>query len=475
MKNKILITLLLSFTFLGAVYAADESCHISIGKNGNKIETCPDLYTCQEGICVHKDIFPMGKNEIIGTVLIMIVTGLANAGGSSGTALTTLLLLIFFNYNENKGVMIAYALVFGGALGNFINVGFGKNPETGKPQIDYNIALICMPLMLLGTSFGILANRMIAPICIAIGLAYVMYISLGKIYKKARKEFEEESNRAKGIQKDVDQGQEMDLSPSAKEDTEGGSTNDVNNDPEADISDDYKQVAAEEQERFPKRKLLIFGYLLLTSMIAAYVRGTKKFDSIFGVEYCGNTYWGFYFAGVILCLGFFYWNYGIVWKVMQVKKALKLDQEEGVFHINDLAIKKLAKSSVIAGVVAGLLGMGGSTVMGPVLLGLGVDVQTVVATSGFFVLQTSFMALFQSVLYGDISFGEMLFFLTVAFIGSYGISCVISTLVKFTQRPSLVLFILVFIFSLALVAMPVFEVWRSVHNFKELFTFGSIC
>jgi len=122
-----------------------------------------------------------------------------------------------------------------------------------------------------------------------------------------------------------------------------------------------------------------------------------------------------------------------------------------------------------------LLGMGGSTVMGPVLLGLGVDVQTVVATSGFFVLQTSFMALFQSVLYGDISFGEMLFFLTVAFIGSYGISCVISTLVKFTKRPSLVLFILVFIFSLALVAMPVFEVWRSVHNFKELFTFGSIC
>jgi len=473
MKNKILKTLFVGLTLLSLVYAADERCEVTI-TDGHRTETCPDLYYCKEGMCVHKDIFPMSKKEIIGTVLIMIVTGLANAGGSSGTALTTLLLLIFFNYNENKGVMIAYALVFGGALGNFINVGFGKNKETGKPQIDYNICLICMPLMLLGTSFGILANRMIAPFFIAAGLAYVMYISLGKIFKKAKKEYEEESNKAKGMQKEIDQGQEMDVSPT-KKDIIDFARIDPNNDPEGEVSEEYKAIAAQEQERFPKKKLTLLGSLLLVSMVAAYVRGTKKFDSIFGVEYCSNTYWGFYFAGVVICLGFFFYNYEVVWKIIRVKQALKLDQEEGAFQITDGAVKTLARSSVVAGIVAGLLGMGGSTVMGPVLLGLGVDVQTVVATSGFFVLQTSFMALFQSALYGDISMGEMLFFLVTAFVGSYGISCVISTLVKLTQRPSIVLFILVFIFSLALIAMPIFEVWRSVHNLKELFTFSSIC
>jgi len=477
MKKKAPIISLL-FLIIFVLASAEELCQIQGGEDGTKIEICPDLHHCVKGICVHKSIFPLSKKEMIGTILIMLVSGLANAGGSSGTALTTVILLICFNYNENKSVMIAFALVFGGALGNFLNVGHGKNLKTGRPLINYDISLICMPLMLLGTSAGIMLNRMAAPIVIAAGLAGVMYLSLGKIYKKAKKEYAQESNSGhKELKKPPDQSQELELdrSPTKVLKNPAEDHNNIHTDEEMMISDDWKKIIEEEQEVFPKRKLSILASLLIFNMLMALLKGTQKFTSILGFEYCSDGYWTLFSIGVIGCFLVFFFNKRLVRKASLIKKMIRLNNVDKGFEITDEAIWKLAKSSIVAGVVAGLLGMGGSTVMGPVLLSLGIDVQTVVATSGFFVVQTSLMALFQAILYGDIGFLEFMFFLVISFVGSYGISLILSALIKLTRRPSLILFILVFIFTLALVVMPVFEVWRSVHNFKELFTFGSFC
>ena len=466
--NSNILTLSLIICFLHSTNALEEKCDIVI-EDGVQHSNCPDLYTCEAGICVHKDVFPLTSDEIIGTLLIMFVTGLANAGGSSGATLTSLFLLMFFKYNENKAIMVAYALVFGGALGNFVNVGFGRSAKTGRPCINYDLALICMPLMLLGTSLGIILNRMIAPLFITVGLTVVMYISVKKIYKKAKTEYAEEPMKRKNSTKNNDDADEtqirsLDNSPSK-----------IKADDEVLIDEKDKNILKEEYEIFPKKKLsLIFGLLLFT-IVLAIVKGTRKFPSILGLEYCKVEYWSLFALGMIICLMFFYLNRRIIRKVIRLKKFYKILPEQGDFQITDEAIPKLGNSSLLAGVIAGLLGMGGSTIMGPVLLGLGVSVETVVATSGFFVIQTSFMSVFQSLLYGDLSITELVFFMIVAFIGSYGISFILTCLVKRYQRPSIVLFILVFIFSLALVAMPVFEVWKMIGKPEEMLEFNSVC
>jgi len=397
----------------------------------------------------------------------MLVTGLSNTGGSGGSTLSTLLLLIFFNYSENKAVMIAYALVFGGSLGNFVSTGFGTNPKTGKPYINYDVILLSMPLMLLGSSIGVVLNRMVAPVLITIGLVIVMLKSVGKIYKKAKKEFKEELTRPTVTVPQIDNSPGKRLkhhfdSLQQEEDI-------------IEIDDEWKTLLREDYRPLPKKKLTIVIALLLSSMIIAVIKGTKKLDSIVGLEYCGSGYWITYGIGMLSCLVFFFLNRRYVRKSLKIREICQLKTDEGDFHITDAGITKLGKSSVIAGILAGLLGMGGGTVMGPVLLSMDANIEHVVATSGFFVVQTSFMTLFQSSLYGDTKPLELLFFFSIAFTGSYGISYVLNKIIKKFKRPSLVLFILVFIFAIGLVAMPAFEVYKSFYDLKEMLTFSPLC
>jgi len=241
------------------------------------------------------------------------------------------------------------------------------------------------------------------------------------------------------------------------------------------ISDGWQSMLREEYSAVPKTKMTMVVVLLLTSMALAILKGSKKVDSILGLKYCSGGYWAMFGVGLISCLIFAFINRRIIRKVMRLKKLYHVEKEEGDFTITDESIKKLSRSSVVAGILAGLLGMGGGTVMGPVLLSMDASIENVVATSGFFVVQTSFMTLFQSALYGDTPFMELMFFLGISFIGAYGISFVIKMLINRYKRPSIALFILLFINAIGLVAMPTFEIWKSYYDMGEMLEFNPLC
>lgn len=464
-----LLIFLLFTTYFTATHAL-EQCSIVISEEGEGTSTCPEYYDCIAGVCVHKDIFPMPTFEIVGTILIMIVTGFSNAAGSGGSTLTTLLLLIFFQYTENRAVMIAYALVFGGALGNFVNTGFKINPKTGRPFINYDVILACMPSMIFGSSIGVVLNRMAAPVIITVGLVIVMYLSVGKIYHKAKKEYKEEALKRK---EKADQSPNSDDSPPARRFPKNPKT--FHDEEEMLISEGWQSILREEYTAIPKTKMAIIIVLLISSMALAIIKGSKKVDSILGIQYCSSGYWGVFAAGLLSCVVFSFMNRRLVRKVIRLKKLYNMEKEEGDFNITDESITKLSTASVIAGILAGLLGMGGGTVMGPVLLSMDANIENVVATSGFFVVQTSFMTLFQSALYGDTPIMELLFFLGISFIGSYGISFVIKSLIKWYKRPSIALFILLSINMIGLVAMPAFEIYKSYYDMGEMFEFSPVC
>ena len=129
-----------------------------------------------------RGVFPLSAKEIIGLVLIVLVAGLANTGGIGGGTLLTSILIMFFYYNENQALAIVYSLVFGGSLGNFINIVGRRDVKTKKPLINYDLALLCMPTMVLGTTIGVILGRMVAPIVIILGIVIVTTFTLLKVF-----------------------------------------------------------------------------------------------------------------------------------------------------------------------------------------------------------------------------------------------------------------------------------------------------
>ena len=416
-----------------------------------------------------KSLFPLSALEIFGLFLTIVVAGLANSGGIGGGTLLTSILIIFFYYTENQALSIVYSLVFGGSLGNFFNIAGRRNPQTGKPLIDFDLALVCMPLMVMGTTFGVVLGRMVAPIVIIVGIIVVTAYSTIKVYKKAKRQYAEESNANR--QPIVDNEYYRNLNNLHPSEIEG---EDQSN--EAYTSDIKLQEALKKEYKlFPKRKYGLLTGLLLIVMFMSLLKGTDKFPSFIGITYCGIGYWTIFLLSLVFCLVIFFVDQRFLRRNIKEIRFYHTQISKRGFEFNRTTVKRLSTLSTVAGVLAGLLGIGGGMIMNPTLLNIGIPPQEVAATSGFFVVQTSFISLFQSILYKDVPLLEEGFFFLVSLIGSFIVSFLLTFLVKKTKRPSLVLFALISVLILSIIVTPIFEIWQNSSNLKKLFEFNSIC
>lgn len=106
-------------------------------------------------------------NHIIGTILMMILITLSNAGGLSGAGSNIPIMLIFFNMGMAEAVPISAfvavcATVFRFIL-NFNQLHPNKTNEkiAARTSINYEIVSLVMPAVFLGSLFGVLSGPII--------------------------------------------------------------------------------------------------------------------------------------------------------------------------------------------------------------------------------------------------------------------------------------------------------------------------
>ena len=68
------------------------------------------------------------------------------------------------DYSESAGTTLAYPMVLGTALYNFINLIMRRHPSKNTSLVDYNIVMIIIPNVLYGSTIGSLINNFIPPI-----------------------------------------------------------------------------------------------------------------------------------------------------------------------------------------------------------------------------------------------------------------------------------------------------------------------
>ena len=77
-----------------------------------------------------------------------------------------------------------------------------RNSKSGKPLINYNVTMILIPAMLMGTIVGQYLNQMSPSIVILLFMTLVMLFALSKIYKKAKSTKLEETAKKSGFGED---------------------------------------------------------------------------------------------------------------------------------------------------------------------------------------------------------------------------------------------------------------------------------
>ena len=352
-------------------------------------------------------------------------------------------------------------------MGNFINLVTKRDPKTNKPLIEYDLGLVCMPLMLLGATIGVILNRMLAPIVIIAGLLATIVYSLTRMYTKARKQYADETKQKLQDSLVVKKEVNVEMSQAVKPD--------AIQDQFQTVDPQLQAILKEDQLLFPKKKLVVTGTLIVAIILLALLRGTSSFDSIVGIPYCRAVYWIIAGLTVIICAIALLINLRLLKGPLRIKKEHGLVTRAGRFELTEDQIGKLIILSIIAGVLAGLLGIGGGMIMGPTLISIGVPAQGLAATSGFFIVQTSFISLVLACLYRDLPLQDQGFLMLLSIIGSFGVSYVLNRLVKKFKRPSIILWTLMLVLTMSLIATPIFEVLTNLHNFGPMMSFSSIC
>ena len=380
---------------------------------------CDRFFVCKAEECVHKPLFPMAAIEILGCCLIFITSGLANASGAGGGALFVVYFMVIFGLNASDAVAIAQANVLSGCFAAFFIKLFHRHPTKDKPVIDYDILLLTISPVLIGTSIGVIINIILPHWVIILCLVVlVAYLSIG-MAKKGIKTYKIESiGKAMDLQK---------IAPAEDcEKTEG--------------SENLKVIYSREQRYIPYNKLPVFFLVFILACLASFIRGSRSFGSIVGLEFCSTEYWITSIIVFLIFLSLFTLSAMLTMRdyKYKIQNKYKFDTYDMKWSTLNSGLVGLAGFG--AGFFGAVIGVGGAMVLAPALVKFNVRPEVITASSTSMIVFSSAISTLQFATAGKIDLDYGLFTAAFSFLGSIIGVFVIKNIVEKYRRSSLIIF-----------------------------------
>lgn len=151
---------------------------------GEKYVCDDEKYTCR-----HEKIYPFADRlegyQLIGIILVVLISGVANSGGIGGGSMLTPLYIFVFGYTFQEAIPLSKATIFAGAIANLAIIIRKPHPKRkGEYLIDYGFSSMTFPLVLPGTVAGVILNKFLPPVLVLIMLAGYLLSQSMKVLEK---------------------------------------------------------------------------------------------------------------------------------------------------------------------------------------------------------------------------------------------------------------------------------------------------
>lgn len=251
-----------------------------------------------------------------------------------------------------------------------------------------------MPLLYLGTLFGVQIGTVISEIALALTLAGTLVLVTYSTSLKALSLYKKENEqRAKLATADI----EMKTNPTASFSV----TSAPLIEPQAlesakrEISKDLQDIYSNEASHFPRKRVINFAITLMLLFLTSIIVGNKYQSERLPAIY------GYLMIGVFL-LYTFYSSYENAREIRRIHSVKKRDGYE--FDANDIkfddnkSILKVVAYTFIAGLLGGIVGIGGGIILSPLFLQMGM-LPTVVANTNQYLVLISTLSVTSQFLY----------------------------------------------------------------------------
>jgi len=434
----------------------------------------------------------------LASVLCFIVTMLAVAAGIGGGGLLVPIYAYILGLGPQLAVPVSKATIFGVAVGNVFFISRERHPTASRPLIDYGTAVFMQGGELLGVVIGVLLNLLLSELMVIILLVLVLGLNAYKTLKKGLQKWKAETAaRLKAtdpppststidvVEVKVDAVAPKEPMPAVEaypmceyriEASEEGTTDVIDASPaaaksrpakdegqgehESEAEDpavgegggggELERLLAEDGVQFPlgawAALVGMSGFIILHSfVVAGYV--------LDGVDQCHAAYWPLYVTPLLFygALMLHYARRNIARH--RAKLAAGFPFAKGDIAWTPAAALRLCPAAVGAGVAAGLLGIGGGMILGPIFVALDFQPQVGTATTGFMILFTALGGTVKYLAVGKLPWQHLLWFGCIGALGGQAGQRVVKKVLVATGRPSIVVLLLGAIIGLAVVVM----------------------
>lgn len=358
-----------------------------------------------------------------------------------------------------------------------------------RPLIDYDMALFLAPMEMAGAVLGVIIQKVL-PNWLFLSLAgivlgitsYKTYQKFFSAYKKdkeirekkrlaemspssnvgkANEDAKSDNNGNQGddaidMEKGGDETQNINLLKSGLIDEK---EKEVEDESEALVvtieqEDEEKlklrrKLLEEDSRQYPMEKLAYLVILWIGLAFIIFMKGGKGVKSIVGIT-CKSPWYG------ILIAIQFLWTFGfaILFGVKLLKRHEGKVSCDYPFHANDVLwdaqkLRYYSFFTFIAGIIAGLIGVGGGMVLGPLMIILGIHPRVSSATTATMVVLTSSSVAVIFVTSGLVPWEYAVLFFSVCLCGAYIGKKYIDAYVKRTGMASILIGILATIIAFA--------------------------
>lgn len=410
-------------------------------------------------------VLTLGWRTILAMIFGAVAATLSSASGIGGGALYVPIFNLLLGFDSKTSAALSSFMIFGGTLFNLLWYFAQKHPQVcDKPLLDYDVALIFQPNVLLGISVGVLCNVMSPDWLITALLILVLSYMTVRSCSGAFRRWNAESSVERVF---VDKPEEHDYAA-----VDGNCGVDISgqlappiscHDRKEEGKDALQQPLLEYQRQtygqIPATKIAMLALIWLGFFAEQLVEGIASAQNLWNIEDCGITYWLITLSQLPLAV---IMTACIVYYFTKYSKPL-----DDCDIVNSRSLRALPVLALSAGLLGGMLGVGGGMVISPLLMEIGMHPQVTAATCSFIIFFSSSLSVVKYWFLGKIPLAWGLWSAALSVVFSIvGLQLVQTFICKF-GRVSAMLFIYSFIIGVSAVLMASFgilDIWSDLHH-----------
>lgn len=383
---------------------------------------------------------------VVGSVLGFLGAAFGSVGGVGGGGIFVPMLALIIGFDPKSSTAISKCMITGAAAATVCYNIRQRHPTLELPLIDYDLALLFQPMLVLGISIGVGFNVIFADWMITVLLIIVFIAMSTKSFLKGIQTWKRETIKKKEAARHLELNGELTQHEVTTESKEG-----------------KPKVSLIENICWKELGLLVVVWILILALQIA-----KNYSTT-----CSAEYWVLNFLQIPVTVGVS--SYEAVFLYKGRRKIASKGDVVANWRVHKLVI--YCGFGVLAGVLGGMLGLGGGFILGPLFLEMGIPPQVSSATATFAMLFSASMSVVEYYLLKRFPIPYALYLAGVATIAAFVGQHVVGKVIKILGRSSIIIFILagmIFGSAISLGGIGIAKMIKRIER-KEYMGFEDIC